>query len=76
VIIDYFVGFIKSLKRQLRDPLGITKSSLLILSKYQQFLIPMINASESKYRERLILLFTDKPNQYNIEFVGINNTPQ
>lgn len=76
VIIDHFVGFIKSLKRQLRDPLGITKSSLLILSKYQQFLIPMINASESKYRERLILLFTHKPNQYNIEFVGINNTPQ
>lgn len=75
-IIDYFVGFIKSLKIKLSDPLGITKSNLLTLSKYQQFIIPLISLNENKYRERIILLFTEEPNQYNIEFVGINNTSQ
>lgn len=75
-IIDYFVGFIKSLKSKLNDPLGITKSTLLILEKYQPFLIPLIGQSENKYRERIILLFTPEHNQYNIEFVGINNTSQ
>jgi len=76
VIIDHLVGFIKSLKSELRDPLGITQSTLLTLKKYQPFLIPLIGNNKNKYRERIILLFTSEPNQYNIEFVGINNTPQ
>lgn len=75
-IIDHFVDFIKSLKRELRDPLGITASSLLTLRKYQQFIIPLIASDENKYRDHLIMLFTNEPNQYNIEFVGSNNTTQ
>jgi hypothetical protein len=74
-IIDHFVGFIKSLKRELSDPLGIVESSLLTLHKYQQFIIPLIRSNQSKYRNKLIMLFTQEPNQYNIEFVG-NNTSQ
>lgn len=75
-IIDHFVSFIKSLKNELNDPLEIAQSNLLILSKYQKFIIPLLGANEYKYRYKLILLFTSRPNQYNMEFVGINNTPQ
>ena len=74
--IDHFVNFIKSLKNELNDPLEIAQSNLLILSKYQKFIIPLLGANEYKYRYKLILLFTSRPNQYNMEFVGINNTPQ
>jgi len=76
VIIDHLVSFIKSLKSELNDPLGIVKSTLLTLSKYQKFSIPLMAVNQDKYRTRLILLFTSRPNQYNIEFVGINNKPQ
>ena len=76
VIIDHLVSFIKSLRSELKDPLGIVESTLLILSKYQKFSIPLMAVNENKYRKRLILLFTPEPNQYNIEFVGINNKPQ
>ena len=76
VIIDHLVSFIKSLRSELNDPLGIVESTLLILSKYQKFSIPLMAVNENKYRKRLILLFTPEPNQYNIEFVGINNKPQ
>ena len=75
-IIDHFVGFIKSLKRELSDPLGITESSLLTLRKYQQFIIPLISSNQNKYRNQLIMLFTNEPNQYNIEFVSKSNTSQ
>jgi len=76
VIIDHLVSFIKSLRSELNDPLGIVESTLLILRKYQKFSIPLMAVNENKYRKRLILLFTPEPNQYNIEFVGINNKPQ
>jgi len=76
VIIDHLVSFIKSLRSELKDPLGIVESTLLILSKYQKFSIPLMAVNENKYRKRLILCFTPEPNQYNIEFVGINNKPQ
>jgi len=75
-IIDHFVKFIKSLKSELNDPLGIVKGTLLTLEKYQQFIIPLIVSDENKYRNQLIMLFTNEPNQYNIEFVGSNNTTQ
>ena len=75
-IIDHFVKFIKSLKSILNDPLGIVKGTLLTLEKYQQFIIPLIASDENKYRNQLIMLFTNEPNQYNIEFVGSNNTTQ
>ena len=75
-IIDHFVKFIKSLKSELNDPLGIVKGTLLTLEKYQQFIIPLIASDENKYRDQLIMLFTNEPNQYNIEFVGSNNTTQ
>lgn len=76
VIIDHLVSFIKSLRSELKDPLGIVESTLLTLSKYQKFIIPLMVVNQDKYRTRLILLFTSRPNQYNIEFVGINNKPQ
>ena len=76
VIIDHLVSFIKSLRSELKDPLGIVESTLLTLSKYQKFIVPLMVANQDKYRMRLILLFTSRPNQYNIEFVGINNKPQ
>lgn len=76
VIIDHLVSFIKSLRSELKDPLGIVESTLLTLSKYQKFIVPLMVANQDKYRTRLILLFTSRPNQYNIEFVGINNKPQ
>ena len=75
VIIDHLVSFIKSLRSELRDPLGIVESTLLTLSKYQKFIVPLMVVNQDKYRMRLILLFTSRPNQYNIEFVGINNKP-
>lgn len=75
VIIDHLVSFIKSLRSELKDPLGIVESTLLTLSKYQKFIIPLMVVNQDKYRMRLILLFTSRPNQYNIEFVGINNKP-
>ena len=76
VIIDHLVSFIKSLRSELKDPLGIVESTLLTLSKYQKFIVPLMVVNQDKYRTRLILLFTSRPNQYNIEFVGINNKPQ
>lgn len=75
VIIDHLVSFIKSLRSELKDPLGIVESTLLTLSKYQKFIVPLMVVNQDKYRMRLILLFTSRPNQYNIEFVGINNKP-
>jgi len=74
VIIDHFVSFVKSLKQQLSDPLGLTQSTLLTLSKYKDFILPLIETNENKYRKTLITAFTNTPNQYRIELVA--NTPQ
>ena len=68
-IINNLVKFIRPLKKQLSDPLGIMKENLHRIIKYEYFILDTIRGNREKYRNYLFLLFTKQPNEYNIDFV-------
>lgn len=65
VILDILVNFLKRLKSDLSDPLGINKEMIDLLLKYKSIML-MSPLPRERLKEKLILTFTNQSNYGSI----------